>query len=199
MPRRSAEDVQNTRTAAVELAVRSASVSGLEGLTIGRLAAETGMSKSGLFGLFGSKEDLQLSTLHAGNELFLGRVWEPVRSVPRGRRRLLDLCERWIDFHRRETLPGGCFMTMAAVEWDSRDGPVHDAVEDSVRAWLALLAAEVRHAVSEGELPAGTDPDDTAFQLNALASAASWGYQLGGEVSALDRGLRCMRATLASA
>lgn len=196
VPRRSAQDVETSRSAVIDTAVRTASVEGLEGLTIGRLAEATEMSKSGLFGLFGSKEGLQLATLEAGNELFLARVWEPVREIPRGRERLLELCERWIAFHRRETLPGGCFMTMAAVEWDSRSGPVHDAVAASVKGWLALLAREVDAAVSAGELPDATDPADTAFQLNALASAASWNHQLSGDPAVLEQGLRCMRATL---
>src|SRR3954452_11558528 len=109
MPRRSAAAVTASRDAVVSAAVRTASVDGLEGLTIGRLAGELEMSKSGLFGLFGSKQDLQLATLQAAFDHFLGEVWRPVASKPAGRERLLALCDRWLRYHERERMPGGCF------------------------------------------------------------------------------------------
>jgi AcrR family transcriptional regulator len=181
----------------VEAAVRAASLEGLEGLTIGRLADDLEMSKSGLFGLFGSKLDLQLATLQAANELFLEEVWRPVRSVPAGRARLLALCDSWLSFHERCVLPGGCFTTTAAVEWDARPGPLRDAVAESLDDWLKLLSREVSTAVEQGELPKTVDPADAAFQLNALASAASWTFHLTGERGALKRARRCMEGVLA--
>ncbi len=197
MPRRSVADVSRTRAAAVDTAVRTASVEGLEGLTIGRLAEDMHMSKSGLFGLFGSKLELQIATLEAGIEQFLLEVWRPVQPAPPGLPRLLALCDAWIDFHRREALPGGCFMTTAAVEWDARPGQVRDAVRKAIGLWLRTLAHEVQVAVGAGDLPAETVPAEAAFQLNALASAASWNYRLTGEPSTLDLARRCMIATLA--
>jgi len=199
VPRRSLEDVLGSRAAVLDAAVRTASVEGLDGLTIGRLAEDLDMSKSGLFGLFGSKLDLQLATLEAGNDLFLAEVWLPVEDVPAGRTRLLALCDRWISFHERGVLPGGCFMTMAAVEWDARPGPVRDQVQRAMARWLKLLSREVALAADAGELAPTLDAADVAFQLNALASAASWGYKLSGDTSALARARRCMRALLGPA
>lgn len=198
MPRRSAADVSRTRSAAIDSAVRTASVEGLDGLTIGRLAEETHMSKSGLFGLFGSKLELQRATLDAGIEQFLAEVWRPVEQVPAGMPRLLALCDAWLDFHRRGALPGGCFMTTAAVEWDARPGPLRDAVRRAIGLWLKVLAREVQLATDAHELPAATVAGDIAFQLNALASAASWNYRLSGDVSTLEVARRCMLATLAA-
>lgn len=154
------------------------------------------MSKSGLFGLFGSKLELQLATLEAGIDLFVREVWRPVAELTAGRPRLAALCERWIDFHERETLPGGCFMTMATVEWDSRPGPVRDAVVEAMRRWLSLLAEDVKTAMDNGELRSTADESDVAFQLNAIAAAASCAYQLTGDPRALLRARRCMRELL---
>ncbi len=199
MPRRSGADVLNSRQAVVSAALRTASVEGLDGLTIGRLADDVEMSKSGLFGLFGNKLGLQQATLEAGAEQFLAEVWRPVEQIAPGRRRLLALCDRWLDFHERGVSPGGCFMTTAAVEWDARPGPLRDSVERSMRAWLKLLARELVLAVQDGELPAELDPGDGAFQLNALASAASWSYHLTHDRAALEQARRCMRRLLAAA
>jgi AcrR family transcriptional regulator len=197
VPRRSQAAVDSTRSAVIDAAVREASVSGLQGLTIGHLADELQMSKSGLFGLFGSKLELQLATLRAGIDQFVHEVWTPVAELPPGRARLLALCDRWIEFHERDTLPGGCFMTMATVEWDSRSGELHDAVADAMRRWLSLLAADTRTALRNGELRSTVDASDVAFQLNAIAGAASCAYQLTGDRRALRRARRCMRELLA--
>lgn len=155
------------------------------------------MSKSGLFGLFGSKLELQLATLRAGIDLFVREVWNPVAELPPGRPRLVALCERWIGFHERDTLPGGCFMTMATVEWDSRTGAVRDAVADAMRRWLSLLTHDVEAAMRKGELRASAGASDVAFTLNAIAGAASCAYQLTGDRHALLRARRCMGELLA--
>jgi AcrR family transcriptional regulator len=180
----------------VDVAVRDASIKGLEGLTIGRLANEVELSKSGLFGLFGDKEALQLATLRAGIEQFVEEVWKPVRAVAPGLPRLLALCERWIGFHERGVVPGGCFMTTALVEFDARPGAVHDAVAASTRRWFDLLEGEVRTAVEAGEMPPNIDPAEVAFHLNALASAASCHYHLSGSATVLDRARQAMRGVL---
>ncbi len=195
--RRSATAVEDTRRTVLAKAVRAASVNGLEGLTIGPLADEAEMSKSGLFGLFGSKLDLQLAVLRAGSDTFIREVWAPVAEMPPGRERLLALCERWIDFHMRGVFPGGCFMTTAIVEWDSRPGPMRDAVRRAQSRWLALLAEDAEAAIEAGELRPGSDAADVAFSLNALAAAGSSAYQLSGEKAELERALRLMRASLA--
>jgi AcrR family transcriptional regulator len=196
MPRRSAAAVAETRKAVEEVAVNRASIEGLEGLTIGALADEVSMRKSSLFGLFGSKQDLQMATLEAAAELFVDEVWRPVADMRPGRTRLVALCDSWIDFFERGVLPGGCFLTTATVEFDARTGPLHDAVSNAMQRWHELIRREAQIAVDAGELPPDTDPADTAFQLNAFASAASFGFHLSGDREVLDRARRSMRGVL---
>ena len=195
MPRRSAAAVADTRAEVLDVAVRRASVDGLEGLTIGRLADEVAMSKSGLHGLFGSKEELQAATFEAAVEDFTREVWRPVEGREPGLPRLLALIDRWLAYHRRRVLPGGCFVTTATIEFDARPGPLRDAVAAARKRMHAALGADVRVAVEAGDVPAGTDPRDAAFALYALASAASQAIQLE-EPGASARARRCMRAVL---
>ena len=190
MPRRAAPAVSETRREVLDEAVLRASVEGLEGLTIGRLADEVEMSKSGLFGLFGSKQDLQLATLQAGIDLFVAEVWEPVRHLKPGLPRLRKLVDRWLSFHEHRTLPGGCFLTTAAVEFDARPGPLRDFVADAWKRWDDLLVREIGHAIDAGQLPAGTDARDVAFELSAIASAASTSYLLRDSPEVFDRARR---------
>jgi AcrR family transcriptional regulator len=195
MPRRSAVSVAATRESVLDAAVRRASVDGLEGMTIGRLADELMMSKSGLFGLFGSKEALQVATFRAAVEHFTDDVWRPVARHEPGRPRLLALIDRWLAYHRRRDLPGGCFVTTASVEFDARPGPLREAVADARHRMHHAVEADVRAAIEAGDLPAETRPADVAFALYALASAASIAIQLG-ERGAHARARRCMRALL---
>jgi AcrR family transcriptional regulator len=196
MPRRSAAAVADTRAAVTEAAVDRASVEGLEGLTIGRLAGEVAMRKSSLFSLFGSKQELQLATLEAAIQQFRDEVWGPVADEQPGIARLLALCDSWLAYHERETLPGGCFLTTATIEFDARPGPLRDAVADSMDRWLGVLEREVALAVEAGELPSGYEPADVAFQLNALAAAASYGFQLSRDSEVFARARRSMRRAL---
>lgn len=193
MPRRSAAAVADTRAEVLEVALRRASVDGFTGLTIGRLADELSMSKSGLHGLFGSKEELQLATFDVAVESFTREVWLPVARREPGLPRLLALLDRWLAYHRRRVLPGGCIVTTATIEFDARPGPLRDAVARARRQMHALLEADLRSAVEAGDLPADRDPADIAFTLYALASAASQAIQLG-EPGAGARARRCMRA-----
>jgi len=195
MPRRSAAAVADTRTEVLDAAVRRASVDGLEGLTIGRLAGELPMSKSGLHGLFGSKEALQVATFDRAVDAFTREVWLPVEDRGPGLPRLLALIDRWIAYHRLGALPGGCFVTTATIEFDARPGPLRDAVAGARRRMHSALEADIRTAVAEGDLPSETDPRDVAFSLYALASAASQAIQLR-EPGASARARRCMRSLL---
>src|SRR5437868_1343731 len=194
MPRRSAAAVADTRADVLEIAVRRASIDGLEGLTIGRLADEVSMSKSGLHGLFGSKEELQVATFEKAVESFIREVWLPVANQPRGLPRLLALLDQWIAYHERGALPGGCVVTTATIEFDAKPGPLRDAVSRARSQMHAVLEADIRTAVEAGDLP-DADPADTAFTLYALASAASQAIQLE-EPGAADRARRCMRVAL---
>ncbi|MCU0313542.1 MAG: TetR/AcrR family transcriptional regulator, partial [Solirubrobacteraceae bacterium] len=132
MPRRSAADVARSRSEAVSAAVDTASIEGLEGLTLGTLAARTGQSKSGLAGRFGDKGALQRATLDEAVRRFTAAVWEPARHAPPGLPRLEALIDAWIAHLRDDVFPGGCFVTTASVEYDARPGPLHDAIAEIV-------------------------------------------------------------------
>src|ERR1019366_3198707 len=173
MPRRSAADVADSRASVVEAAVALASVQGLEGLSIGRLAGQVGMSKSGLIGRFGDKETMQRAVLAAAVERFTDVVWRPASRSEPGLPRLEAIIDAWIGHLRDGVFPGGCFVTTASVEYDARPGPLHDDVAAAVRRWLGVLETETRHAREAGDLPADRDPADVAFELHSLASGGS--------------------------
>jgi AcrR family transcriptional regulator len=196
MPRRPQSAVAETRAAVTQAAVERASVEGLEGLTIGGLAGDTEMRKSSVFSLFGSKRDLQRAALEAAVEQFKEEVWDPVADRKPGIPRLLALCDSWLDYHRREVMPGGCFLTTATIEYDARPGPLRDAIAETMKQWLGVLEREATIAIEAGDLPADTDPADVAFQLNALAAAASYGFQLWRDPKVLDSARRSMRRAL---
>ncbi len=195
MPRRSAAAVADTRADVLDAAVRRASIEGLEGLTIGRLADEVAMSKSGLFGLFGSKEELQAATFERAVQDFIREVWDPVARREPGLPRLHALIDRWLAYHRRRALPGGCFVTTATIEFDARPGPLRDAVARARKRMHAALEADIRTAIDAGDLSADLNPADAAFTLYAIASAASQAILLD-EPGAATRARRAMRAVL---
>jgi AcrR family transcriptional regulator len=180
----------------LDAAVRVASVDGLEGLTIGSLADELDMSKSGLVGRFGTKQDLQLATLERAAEVFAEVVYGPAAPAPAGRARLEAICDAWIAYLGAPPFPGGCFMTTVSVEFDARGGPVADAVRGTMRRWLGVLEHEARVAAEAGELDA--DPADVAFTLNALAVGANCDFQLHRDERSLRRGRAAMAAVLGS-
>jgi AcrR family transcriptional regulator len=199
MPRRSPAAVAATRAAVTKQAVDRASIDGLEGLTIGGLAEAVEMRKSSVFSLFGSKQELQRAAFDAAIEQFRREVWDPAAERPSGRERLLALCEAWLSYHEREVLPGGCFMTTATIEYDAQPGPMRDLIARTMEQWLAALEREAAIAVDRGELPPDADPGDIAFQLNAIASAASYGFQLWRDRTVFDRARRSMRRLLVGA
>jgi len=110
--------------------------------------------------------------------------------------RLLALCESWLSYHQREVMPGGCFLTTATVEYDARPGPMRDAIGSTMKQWLGVLEREAATAIEAGELPPDTDPADVAFELNALAAAASYGFQLWRDPEVFERARRSMRRIL---
>lgn len=167
-----------TRQAILQEAMDLASVSGLEGLTIGSLAEATGMSKSGLFAHFGSKEDLQLATVQAARTVFLERVFAPALRAPKGLKRLCAVIAAWMDYAEREMFRGGCFFAAVSVEFDSRPGPVKDMVAAGMRDWNDSLARLIREAKECGELSRGADPEQLAFEFVALELGANGAYQL---------------------
>lgn len=177
-----------TREAILDRAVDLATVEGLEGLTIGRLAAELRMSKSGLFAHFGSKQELQLATIAAAAQRFKSRVIDPALDLPDGAPRLRAMAERYLD--QLGDYSGGCFWAATSAEYDDRPGPVRDAIAGALDAWLAELERQARIA--------GVDnPPRFAFELYALVMGANARYRLSGDEhifkyarEALDRLLR---------
>ncbi len=196
MPRRSAADAARTRTAILDRSVAVASVEGLEGLTIGRLAGDLEMSKAGVLGHFGTKEELQLAALKAARAVYRREVWERALDAPAGRARLLAIADAWLSYLARDVFPGGCFVTAASCEFDDRPGRVRDGVAAMHREWLGVLAREARRAVADGDLPRGTDPDDVAFGMNAVAMGVNQARRLTGDPDAPARGWRAMRTLL---
>jgi AcrR family transcriptional regulator len=181
----------NTREAILERAVDIASTQGLEGLTIGGLASELGLSKSGLFGHFGSKEELQLATVRQAAVRFIKQVVEPAQREPEGLERLRALCEGYLDHLASDVFPGGCFWAAAATEFDGRPGPVRDAVREATAAWLGELERQARSAGAE-------DPRQLAFELQAAVAAANWSFQLFEDRAAFDRARRAMDRLLSA-
>jgi len=173
----SATKGERTRAAILDRAVDLASVEGLEGLTIGRLATDLGMSKSGLFRHFGSKQDLQLATVGAARDRFVAMVLEPASAAPDGAPRLRAMAEHYLDY--LHSFPGGCFWGATASEFDDRPGPVRDAIAASLDAWMAEL---VRQATAAGI----ADPDRYAFELYAVITAANARWRLSGDRRTFD-------------
>jgi len=178
---------QRTRRAILDVAARVATEEGLDPLSIGRLAEAVGMSKSGLFAHFGSKEELQLATVEAARDVFVREVIRPAFEAPKGLARLWGLCDVWLEYVRREVFRGGCFFAAAAAEFDGRPGAVRDRVAAIMKEWLAVLGRSVAEAQSEGQLDPAADPAQLAFELNALEMGANWAYQLHGDRQAFAR------------
>lgn len=161
---------EQTRASILEAALELASREGLEGLTIGALAERMGMSKSGVFAHFGSREDLQLDVLRLYNQQFEQEVFFPSMLLPRGLPRLRSLFNRWIERVSRE-IASGCIYISGAVEYDDRPGPIRDQLVSMVQTWQRALQRSARQAADEGHLPAGTDPNQLAFEMYGLVLA----------------------------
>ncbi len=169
---------ERTKAAILRHAVDLASVEGLEGLSIGRLAEELSMSKSGLFAHFGSKQELQLETIEAARQIFIDQIMRPALAQPEGMPRLWALCEGWLSHVERRVFPGGCFFTAASFEFDNRRGPVRNRIAEVMREWIAALQRAVEGAQKAGQLEAKVDPSRLAFEMNSLALGAHGAYQL---------------------
>jgi AcrR family transcriptional regulator len=178
-----------TRAAILDRAVDIASAEGLEGLTIGRLASEMGMSKSGLFGHFGSKQELQLAAVDAAALRFTRMVIEPAADLPGGGPRLAAMVDAYIDHLESSPYSGGCFWAATTAEYDDRPGPVRNAIAAAMDAWLGELE---RQAALAG-LP---EPDRVAFELYAVATGANSRYRLSGDRRAFDHARRAVERVL---
>ncbi|MFI6366014.1 TetR/AcrR family transcriptional regulator [Nocardia sp. NPDC050630] len=159
-------------------AVDTASLDGLEGLSFGKLASDTGLSKAGVQTLFKTKETLQLAALDFARDMFVDAVIQPARAQPHGVARLRALIEHWIVYAQTPLFTGGCYRVANMAEFDSRPGPVRDALVRDQRDWIATIARELRYAVDSGEI-ADLDIDLAAFQIDAVLCAANTALRLG--------------------
>jgi AcrR family transcriptional regulator len=176
-----------TRRQILDLAVDLASVEGLRGLSIGGLATRLGMSKSGLFASFGSKEELQLATIEHASQIFINAVVRNAMMAPRGLPRLWALCDSWVDYAGRKVFRGGCFFAAASAEFDSHPGPIRDRLAALMKDWLTTLEVAARKAQEAGHLKAEADPTQLAFEIHSLCLGANWAFQLHRDPAALDR------------
>ncbi|MET7305411.1 TetR/AcrR family transcriptional regulator [Embleya sp. NPDC005575] len=188
-----------TRQAIVRRAADIASVEGLEGLSIGRLAGDLEISKSGVFAHFGSKEELQLAAIGAAVDIYIEHVVTPALAAPAGLIRLWRLTEGWIAYSRDRVFPGGCFFFNASAEFDARPGRVRDALAGAWRGWRELLTTEVEAAKAIGEAPADLDAAQLVFELIAFLETANGISMLHDDTSAYTRAGAAIRTRLLDA
>lgn len=189
-----------TRQAILAHAARVGSAEGLDAVSLQRLADDLGISKSGLFAHFGSKEELHLATVDAAAEIFTDEVLRPALRHPRGVGRLWALCESWLSYLEREVFPGGCFFWAVAEEYDSkRPGPVRDSVLEKKAFWSYTLKRAANEAQEAGEIDASVDPEQLAWELDSLLGGVNSGFKGGDGRRAIERGRRAIRDRLASA
>ena len=187
---------QRTRAAILTEAARLASVDGLDGLTIGGLATATGMSKSGLYAHFGSKEDLQLATIASARETFVAEVFVPALAAPQGIRRLYAACDAFLSHIERRVFPGGCFFAVAAADVGTQVGAVRDAVAAQQRDWIELLERLAHKAMDVDELGPDINAAQLAFELNAVVVYAASTFILHGDPAVFERARAAVRSRL---
>jgi len=186
---------QQTKTAIVDVALSLATQMGLEGLTIGAVAEMAGMSKSGVFAHFGSREELQISVIREYHQRFEQEVFYPVLSLPRGLPRLRALFANWMQRTSAE-IDSGCLYISGAAEFDDRPGPVHDALASSVQTWMDALHRAVRLSVEAGDLDGQTDAAQMAFEIHGLILACHYEARFLKSKTALSLAQRSFEHTL---
>jgi len=197
--RRPRSDGERSRNAILREAAQLATVEGIAGLSISRLADAVGMSKSGLFAHFGSKEELQLATIETASAIFTEDVVEPALGAPTGLERLRMLSDRFLAHVEGRVFPGGCFFASVAAELDTHPGPVRDRAIRLTDEWFRQLVAAVRDAQAEGTLDPAEDPDDLAFEINAYLLLANAQFVVSQESTPIDRARRAVERRLAQA
>jgi AcrR family transcriptional regulator len=194
--RRPRADGERTRGAILHAAVSLATVDGLEGLSIGNLAASIGMSKSGLYAHFGSKQELQLATVEEAGRNFTEEVIEPALAAPAGRAQLYAVCEAFFEHLRRRTFPGGCFFAGAVLEMGTRPGPVKEAIARFQAGFVGLIRGFAATAIEQRELSADEDPARLAFELNGIILATDANFVLHDDPAVLDLARQVVRRRL---
>jgi AcrR family transcriptional regulator len=188
---------EQTRAAILDAALKIVSQSGLEGLTIGTLAEAMGMSKSGLFAHFGSREELLLAVLGHGQDEFVELVMRPALAKPRGLPRLQAMFANWLDWTESADLPGGCPMIGGATEFDDKPGAVRDRLAQGQRAWIDTLRRCARQAIEEGQFRPDTDPEQISFEMFGIALVVHHHRRLLGYAKARIRALDALDALFA--
>jgi len=196
-PRRT--DGERTHAAILDAAMRLASIEGLGSLSLGRLAKELEISKSGVFAHFRSKRRLQLETIEAAERVFAREVVAPGLDAPAGLAQLEGLCEAYLSYVERGVFPGGCFFAQLLAEFDAPAGALHDAVAEGQSGWLDMMTGLVRDARSQGELDPATDARQLAFELYASLELANYLSTLYRDADAIERGRTAVRAAIARA
>ena len=194
-PRRRADGAR-TRHAILQAATGLATTEGLEGLSIGALADHLGMSKSGLYAHFGSKEELQLATVATAEGIFDAEVVAPTRAEPTARGRIEALCERFLSHLERKVFPGGCFFAAASAELDTQSGRVRERVVEFLRGWMGRFERLVREAQEADDLDPAEEPAQLAFEIEAYLLMANNAFVLEGDPLALERARRALRRRL---
>jgi AcrR family transcriptional regulator len=189
-PRRS--DGERTHAAILEAATQLASIEGLEGLTIGRLAEELGVSKSGVYAHFGSREQLQLETIEAAQAIVEREVIAPAMQAPAGVRRLEALCAAYLSYVERLVFPGGCFFASLLAEMDARSGTFHEMAQAGARQWNAMFIEMSSEAQRRGEIGADVDLEQLAFELDACLELANYYFVLLRDPAILERAHRAV-------
>ena len=185
------------RARIVEHAAELATLEGLDGLSIGRLAEATGIAKSSVHALFGSKEELQLATINAARDSFITEVVAPaLTTADPGRERLMALCDGYLHYVERRVFPGGCFFVAASAEVGARPGRVHDEVARVQGQWRDMLLAEARSAHERGELREGRDPTQLAFELGVILAGTNIVTVLHNDDRAIARAHAAVRDRL---
>jgi AcrR family transcriptional regulator len=194
--RKPRSDGERSRRTILDAAAKLATVDGLEGLSIGRLADHIGMSKSGLYAHFDSKEDLQLATIETASAIFEADVVAPSEQVATPLEKIQVLCEQFLSHVERRVFPGGCFFASAAAEFDTHPGAVRERISEFQRGWTDLLVQLVREAQAAGQLRA-EDPDQLVFELNGYLMMANMASLLYGSGRPIDRAREAVAARLA--
>jgi AcrR family transcriptional regulator len=195
-PRRERADGRRSRDAILDAAARLATVDGLEVLSIGHLAERTGMSKSGLYAHFKSKEELQLATIERANEIFEREVLAPARSQGEGIRLLWALADEFLSHLERDVFPGGCFFSAVGAEFDTHPGRVKERIARFTEDWGQELQAAAVDAQRSGEIGDTPDPAQLVFEVNALLLMGHATYTMFGDPSLLERSRRGLERLL---
>lgn len=179
--------------------MRLASIEGLGSLTFGRLSQELGITKSGVFAHFRSKEQLQNAVIEAAQEVFDREVLGPGLVAPEGLQRLIGLCGAYLSYIERGVFPGGCFFAQLLADFDAPEGPVHDRLVAGQRGWMGLLTTQIETAQHHGELPTAVDPPQLAFEVYAAVELANYLFTLFEDPSIVDYGRNAIDAAITRA